>query len=309
MTTSPLSITQNQKDRNDTASLEAVQVLRYGAVVGATPAISAIFGTPQPTDAQILGLVNMARAIAVGVDRLASQQVGVTPIKGVVMADLSGSDITAYFDGTGLGIVGQPWENWALCNGNNGTRNLTGKFLRLSTAAAGGVGGADSSAHTHAVDHDHGSFTSGSEAAHTHAVDPGSFTSGDEAAHTHAVDHDHGVFNSAGEGAHTHAVDHTHGLGNDFTPGVSKSLSLSFSGTSGVGSAHVHAVNPPAFTGASGVGSSHAHAVDVPSTTSGVGSSHTHDVDTPAFTGTSGAASATDNKPAYTEMVPVMRIA
>jgi hypothetical protein len=35
----------------------------------------------------------------------------------------------SYFDGTGKGIVNQPWDGYALCNGNNGTPNLANKFL------------------------------------------------------------------------------------------------------------------------------------------------------------------------------------
>lgn len=39
----------------------------------------------------------------------------------------SGSN--AEFDGTGLGLIGGDLDGWALCNGNNGTPNLTGYFL------------------------------------------------------------------------------------------------------------------------------------------------------------------------------------
>ena len=35
---------------------------------------------------------------------------------------------------------------------------------------------------------------------------------------------------------------------------------------------------------------------------------HAHEIDVPSFTGTSGAASATDNRPAYHELVPLMRL-
>jgi len=38
-------------------------------------------------------------------------------------------DWATYFDGTGLGYAQQPWDGWAICNGNNGTINLTNKFV------------------------------------------------------------------------------------------------------------------------------------------------------------------------------------
>jgi hypothetical protein len=40
----------------------------------------------------------------------------------------SGNPAT-YFDSTGKGISGTEWDGWALCNGNNGTFNLTDRFI------------------------------------------------------------------------------------------------------------------------------------------------------------------------------------
>jgi hypothetical protein len=36
---------------------------------------------------------------------------------------------STYFDGTGLGIEGQPWDGWAIANGQNGTLNVTNRFV------------------------------------------------------------------------------------------------------------------------------------------------------------------------------------
>jgi hypothetical protein len=36
---------------------------------------------------------------------------------------------STYFDGSGLGYEGQAWDGWAIANGNNGTLNLTNKFV------------------------------------------------------------------------------------------------------------------------------------------------------------------------------------
>jgi hypothetical protein len=36
---------------------------------------------------------------------------------------------STYFDASGLGFEGLPWDGWAIANGNNGTMNLTNKFV------------------------------------------------------------------------------------------------------------------------------------------------------------------------------------
>lgn len=36
---------------------------------------------------------------------------------------------STFFDGSGLGFVGLPWDGWAIANGNNGTLNLTNRFV------------------------------------------------------------------------------------------------------------------------------------------------------------------------------------
>lgn len=36
------------------------------------------------------------------------------------------------FDGTGLGVIGGDSDGWAICNGNNGTPDLTGNFFPVS---------------------------------------------------------------------------------------------------------------------------------------------------------------------------------
>jgi hypothetical protein len=37
-------------------------------------------------------------------------------------------DPTAFFDNSGLGIIGSDWDGWAICNGNNGTDNWSDQF-------------------------------------------------------------------------------------------------------------------------------------------------------------------------------------
>lgn len=36
---------------------------------------------------------------------------------------------STYFDATGLGLEGLPWDGWAIANGNNSTLNLTNRFV------------------------------------------------------------------------------------------------------------------------------------------------------------------------------------
>lgn len=40
-----------------------------------------------------------------------------------------GGDPSTQFDGTGLGTVGGDWDGWAICNGQNGTPNLSNLFI------------------------------------------------------------------------------------------------------------------------------------------------------------------------------------
>jgi hypothetical protein len=38
-------------------------------------------------------------------------------------------DWNTYFDSSGLGLATLPWDGWAIANGNNGTMNLTNRFV------------------------------------------------------------------------------------------------------------------------------------------------------------------------------------
>ena len=42
--------------------------------------------------------------------------------------ELFKGDPAIYFDGTGLGLIGGDWDGYAICNGNNGTENLSDLF-------------------------------------------------------------------------------------------------------------------------------------------------------------------------------------
>lgn len=73
---------------------------------------------------------------------LAQSNSNVLPIGSIVGANLSAADIALYFS-SGLGVDGNRWEGWAICDGSNGTPNLDGKWVRYETAEAGGSGNID----------------------------------------------------------------------------------------------------------------------------------------------------------------------
>jgi hypothetical protein len=172
------------------------------------------------------------------------------PPKAFVPTLLSSTDIAdrTKFDATGLG-VGE-YAGWAICNGNNGTPNLSGLFPRFVTSGAGGTGGSDTVAHTHAINHDHAAFTSGSESTHAHdafnmsahiAVDSGDTP-------TLLYLDASGVTE---EWTETNVLDI---VGTSSTEG-GKTTGVVVTGGTGSGSAHSHSVDVPAFVGVSGTAS------------------------------------------------------
>jgi hypothetical protein len=198
-----------------------------------------------------------------------------TPPKLVQWFDLTAAEIAAGFDATGLGLEDTDYYHWAICNGNNGTRDIQGKFVRANTTEAGGTGGQDTLDHKHNV----AVGVSGYESAHTHSTPSG--TSGSTTLTTAQIP------------AHSHA------LSNPSTSHLRYVADASGSYTMGAGTAWKDNYSTASD---GGTGGSHNHTT--PAGTSGAGSSHTHT--TPASE-TSGA-SHTDNRPEYIELVPAMRI-
>lgn len=70
---------------------------------------------------------------------LAQSNRNVMPIGAILGAKLSAADVALYFS-SGLGIAGERWEGWAICDGANGTPNLDGKWVRYETTESGGSG-------------------------------------------------------------------------------------------------------------------------------------------------------------------------
>lgn len=198
------------------------------------------------------------------------------PPKAIIFCNLSYSDLLTYFaTGGGLGIG--PYAGMALCNGNNGTPNLADRFPRMVTGAAGGTGGSDAVAHDHTIDHDHGSFTSGAESAHTHSTP--------NHQHQTEIGWDSGAIYLKTNTTGGAAVPASGSIVESPVPNASVAITSLVSGAARM-----------AKTRTDGAG------------TTGAGSSHTHSVNPPNYTGTSGAASNTENRPAYYQLTALMKL-
>jgi hypothetical protein len=198
---------------------------------------------------------------------------GLVPPKSILGAYLSAEDVAANFDETGLGKPDSSYAGWAICNGENGTPSLEGRFTRMSTIAAGAVGGNDSSEHTHAIDHNHAAFNSGAEAGHTHQTP-----------------------------AHHHLIPIGFDARNQFWVAGSDGGPL-------YGSTVFSAARTAPGVGDFGQDLARlAYTETLAEAPTSAGTAHAHSIDPPPLTATSGNASATDNRPAFVELVPLMRL-
>lgn len=84
-------------------------------------------------------------------------------------------------------------------------------------------------------------------------------TSGEMPGHTHAVDHDHASFSSSSDNNHTHAITRKTAVGT--STGVAQGGATTASdGTTAAATAHSHTIDVPAFAGSSGsTGTGSAH--------------------------------------------------
>jgi len=188
------------------------------------------------------------------------------------------------------------------------THGATGlsNAVEASHVHAGGTLAVEAeAAHTHGP----GSFSTNNEGAHVHTVNPpdtssggpsntsnyqgGSGTTGPTYNHTH--DTNIAAFDSGSAGVHYHNIytgtsgagsSHGHALSGSTAAGSSHNHAIS--GSTAAGSSHAHT----ASGAATGAGSSHAHTASGAAT--GAGSSHNHTI-----SGNTGAASATENRPSF----------
>ena len=182
--------------------------------------------------------------------------------------------------------------NWKLCDGANGTPNLSDKFIRgtVSEASMGSSGGSDVAtmpSHTH----------TGPSHRHT---GPGHTHTGPS--HTHTMNHDHPSATTSSAGSHNHT---TYGqlILDYITPTINISaLDTNFrygqSGLSSSNGAHTHTLNVADYSGSTGAGGTGNTG------SSGTGYTSYHG------TGDTGSAGGTgDNKPAYYTLAYIKRVA
>ncbi|MBN1814723.1 MAG: hypothetical protein JXA14_22980 [Anaerolineae bacterium] len=204
---------------------------------------------------------------------------------------------------------------WALCDGDNGTPDLTNRFIvgAGGSYSPGDTGGADTVdlSHSHgygtlATDSDSHSHdvtgTSGSESSHTHG--DGSLAASSESSHTHGD----GTYAAATGGTHGHTDGGTtepcaHGTDHNVLQDIwvnndTTGHTHAVTGTSGTGSSHTHTIS-----GTTAAGSSHSHGDGTYATNS---DSHSHAV-TSGATGTGGTTTH-DNRPQFYAVVFIMRI-
>jgi microcystin-dependent protein len=165
-----------------------------------------------------------------------------------------------------------------------------GKAASGTGATLGGTGGAID--HTHTVP------------AHYHGMGTGAdlnITSG--GAHTHSIDHDHGSVTSGGESTpHNHSIAHDHGAFTSAAAGSTTQQTAAAWVGSGTPGGDISYMANYIVGGATAGGTvnqpwgGHTHSIDVPNYTGNSGNDsndHTHAVDLPNYTGTSGSTSHT----------------
>lgn len=181
----------------------------------------------------------------------------------------------------GLAISAIP-TGWSLCDGTNGTPNLTGLFVRHADADASGTVnvGATGGSSTDAI-------TTSSEGAHTHTAlaDGDHSHGGATATHTLTIDelpsHTHNIYTSAMGGNDANQSGGTPTGDSDGNPGTLGALNTANAGAAtGGGNAHSHTIT------ASGT---HTHTTDSQG-------AHTH-------------TATVDTVPPYYALAYIMRIA
>lgn len=244
-------------------------------------------------------------------------------VDGSLLTGIEGvpSGIIAIWSGTVASIP----SGWVICDGTNGTPNLTGQFVVHADADAAGTynvgdtGGSNTvtlaetnlPGHTHSV-----SGTTASDGAHTHNVSGNTSTTG---AHTHTLsgntsnsgNHTHNG-STSNTGTHKHNLTYQEGGGNATNRKVKSAfLDQSVTDSAAVGNAGAHSHN---FTTAAGGDHSHtlsgnaASAGDHSHTLSGTADSagaHTHTFSTTS--GSTGGGTAHENRPPYYALAYIMK--
>lgn len=163
---------------------------------------------------------------------------GNTQVKGR-LTNGAGTTYDAMPVGTILMYNGSSWNEalmpgWKVCNGANGTPNLTGRFIR-GGASAGAAGGSDTvtlgvnnlPSHSHSMNHDHPSInTPEGEGAHMHKRTIGSTTGNVDNPNVGLVRRTTLSEYNPGAGTHTHTVNIPNYTGNTGYTGSNQAFSI-----------------------------------------------------------------------------------
>lgn len=161
------------------------------------------------------------------------------------------------------GAVSAIPTGWAICDGLNGTPDLTGRFVvhadadAAGTYAPGDVGGNNSITAVPAHTHDEGTLVTASNGGHSH--NQGTLATNSTGAHTHdfsgnRADVDNGIYGSSAN-VLTNLTNAANGTDSNITSSEG-SHSHNVSGDTGTNGAHTHAVS-------GSVGSTGSASVDV----------------------------------------------
>jgi len=239
------------------------------------------------------------------------------------------ADVNTYLNGKGWYVCDGAALNLstsAIFNGaNRYLPNLTDDRFIMGDTVAGGIGGANSSAHTHDISHTH-------TIAHTHTL-----SHYHDIQHVHSIEHTHtfqhyhhvdiGAFWSGATAlsieqmpSHTHTIPaHTGSTGGyNAVDGYLSAASTVTTNATGSGAGHQHTVDPPNTVTSYCIDTVTTSGVSYNST--GAASAVSGGASTATTSGTStansgansaantGAASASENRPAYLSAFYIMRV-
>ncbi len=157
---------------------------------------------------------------------------------------------------------------WSLCNGENGTPNLTDRFIV-------GVGGDYEIGDTGGLD----SVTLTTSQLPSHSHGSGTLSTGSAGSHSHGS----GTLSTNTTGSHTHTVNMTKSTGLVYEPNT-----------------FTKAIDGTTTTSSSG---SHSHTISGSTASAG---SHSHSVT--GFTSTAGSGSSHENRPPYFALAFIMKL-
>jgi hypothetical protein len=157
------------------------------------------------------------------------------------------------------GAVATIPANWALCDGTNGTPNLTDRFIICAGSNAPGVTGGSNATHSHTTSvSGGGGGTSGAGSSHSHSG--GAVTDASAVATRGNGDHYHGNYTGATGESQSSTAQRTTGGTTADTPGMTHTHTNNHTHANSGDHSHIVEIHGHGFTQA-GAESSHTHTV------------------------------------------------